>query len=69
MGGLGSAVAEIVTEHCPTRVYRVGLKDRFASSGRDYRKLLAAYEIDAAAIVRQALRLLEDNATVRGRES
>ncbi len=29
--------------------------DRFASSGRDYRKLLAAYEIDAAAIVRQAL--------------
>lgn len=58
IGGLGSAVAEVVTEHCPTRVFRVGLKDRFASSGRDYRKLLATYEIDAATVVRKALQLL-----------
>lgn len=69
LGGLGSAVAEIVTEHCPTRVYRVGLRDRFASSGRDYRRLLATYEIDAATIVRQVRRLLGDNATPYGRES
>ncbi|MHC4176638.1 MAG: transketolase family protein [Planctomycetota bacterium] len=69
IGGLGSAVAEIVTEHCPTRVYRVGLKDRFASSGRDYRKLLAAYDIDAVTIVRQARRLLDDSATLCGRGS
>ncbi len=67
MGGLGSAVAEVVTEHCPTRVYRVGLRDRFASSGRDYRKLLATYEIDAAAIVRQAHRRLDDKADLPGR--
>jgi transketolase len=59
IGGLGSAVAEVVTEHCPTRVFRVGLKDRFASSGRDYRKLLATYEIDAATVVSKARELLE----------
>jgi transketolase len=58
MGGLGSAVAEVVGERCPTRVYRVGLKDQFASSGRDYRQLLATYELDAAAIERQGRRLL-----------
>jgi transketolase len=69
MGGLGSAVAEVVTEHCPTRVYRVGLKDRFASSGRDYRQLLATYEIDAATIVRQARRLLSDEGNLPGRHS
>jgi transketolase len=61
LGGLGSAVAEVAAETRPTRVYRVGLKDQFASSGRDYRRLLAAYEIDAAAIVRQSRRLLEDS--------
>jgi len=68
MGGLGSAVSEVVTEHCPTRVYRVGLRDCFASSGRDYRKLLATYGIDAATIGRQARRLLDDKATLRGRQ-
>jgi transketolase len=58
LGGLGSAVAEVTAQRCPTRVYRVGLRDRFASSGRDYRKLLAAYEIDAATIASQARRLV-----------
>jgi transketolase len=59
LGGLGSAVAEVVSEHHPTRVFRVGLRDRFASSGRDYRQLLATYGIDAANIVRQARRLMD----------
>lgn len=69
IGGLGSAVAEVVTERCPTLVYRVGLRDRFASSGRDYRKLLATYGIDAATVVQQAGRLLDDRATSRRRPS
>ncbi|MHC4406143.1 MAG: transketolase family protein [Planctomycetota bacterium] len=68
LGGLGSAVCEIVSQECPTRVYRVGLEDRFASSGRDYRRLLAAYGIDAATIVRRARRLLGETACVRREE-
>jgi transketolase len=59
IGGLGSAVCEVVSERCPTVVKRVGLMDEFASSGRDYRKLLAHYGLDAANIAakaREALR-------------
>ena len=33
-GGLGSAVSEILAEHCPTPVKRVGLKDTFGMSGK-----------------------------------
>jgi transketolase len=54
IGGLGSAVCEVLSESCPALVRRVGLRDCFASSGRDYRKLLAHYRMDAAAIHAQA---------------
>lgn len=33
-GGLGGAVAELLGEHLPTPMYRVGMKDRFGESGR-----------------------------------
>ena len=58
VGGLGGAVCEVLAETTPAPVRRVGLRDRFASSGRDYRKLLAHYHIDAAEIERQARNLL-----------
>jgi transketolase len=57
-GGLGGAVCEIVAEHAPTRVRRVGVRDRFASSGRDYRQLMAYYGLDHTEIVRRAMELL-----------
>jgi len=34
IGGLGSAVAEVVTEECPTRLIRIGIRDRFGTSGK-----------------------------------
>ena len=58
VGGLGAAVCEVVAEHCPTRVLRVGLQDRFASSGRDYRLLLSHYGLDSQAIVRRCEELV-----------
>ncbi len=33
LGGLGSAVAEVVCEECPVPVLRVGVKDKFGKSG------------------------------------
>jgi transketolase len=59
MGGLGSAVCEVVAELCPTPVLRVGVRDCFASSGRDYRKLLAHYGLSSTAVVQRARKLLE----------
>jgi transketolase len=61
-GGLGGAVCEVVAECCPARVSRVGLRDVFASSGRDYRRLLAHYRICHEEIERQA-RILMDKET------
>lgn len=58
IGGLGSAVCEVVSGECPTVVKRVGLNDKFASSGRDYRKLLAYYHMDCNEIVRVAEKII-----------
>jgi transketolase len=54
IGGLGSAVCEVVARHYPALVYRVGITDRFAGSGRDYRMLMARFRLDSDEIVRQS---------------
>jgi len=59
IGGLGAAVCEVVAEEHPVIVERVGLMDRFASSGRDYRKLLEHYGLHAGAITAAARRAAE----------
>ena len=33
IGGLGGAVAEVLGEHRPTRMKRIGIQDRFGESG------------------------------------
>jgi len=33
IGGLGSAVSEVLTEYCPSRLVRIGLNDEFPESG------------------------------------
>lgn len=51
VGGLGGAVAEVLSENQPTPLVRVGLRDMFAESGRPY-ELLEKYGMTAADIVR-----------------
>jgi len=34
IGGLGGAVAELLSEKCPVKLKRVGIKDRFGLSGK-----------------------------------
>lgn len=50
IGGLGSAVAEIVTEEYPVPVIKVGVKDTFGESGKPD-ELLKAYGLTTEAIV------------------
>ncbi len=50
IGGLGSAVAEVVSEHAPTKVVRVGVKDTFGESGKPD-QLMEAYGLKAVNIV------------------
>ncbi len=49
IGGLGSAVAEVLGERCPTKMKRVGIRDRFASSG-DPERLYAEHSMTSADI-------------------
>jgi transketolase len=51
LGGLGSAVAEVVTSNYPVPVMRVGVKDTFGESGKP-EELLKAYGLTADEIVK-----------------
>ncbi|MFD0679680.1 MULTISPECIES: transketolase family protein [unclassified Paenibacillus] len=46
IGGLGSAVAEVVVEHCPVPVLRVGVQDKNLQSGAND-ALLDKYELSS----------------------
>ena len=50
IGGLGSAVAEVVTEECPVPVLKVGIKDTFGESGKP-NELVKVYGLTVEAIV------------------
>ncbi len=52
-GGLGSAVAEYLSEVRPTKIARIGVRDQFGQSGEPD-ELVAHYGMDTAAIVRAA---------------
>lgn len=52
VGGLGSAVAEVLAEKCPTKLTRIGVRDRFGESG-PAKELLHKYELDAEGIAKQ----------------
>ena len=53
IGGLGSAVAEVVTETVPVPVERVGVMDTFGKSG-PAKELLTVFGLDAAHIAAAA---------------
>lgn len=50
IGGLGSAVSEVVTEEFPVPVLKVGIKDTFGESGKPV-ELLEKYGLTTQAIV------------------
>lgn len=49
IGGLGSAVCEVLSEDFPTRVIRLGVKDKFGASGKPA-ELIEAYGFDSRSI-------------------
>ena len=60
IGGLGSAVAEVLAENAQgVRFRRLGLQDRFPTTA-PYEELLALYGLDAQGIARSAQELLNE---------
>jgi len=49
IGGLGSAIAEVLCDECPKKLQRIGMEDEFGRSGRP-EDLLAYYELDWKSI-------------------
>ena len=50
IGGLGSAIAEVLTESYPIKLVRIGIKDQFGRSGKA-EELIHYYGLDADGIV------------------
>ncbi len=57
IGGLGSAVAEVLSEHIPTRMRRVGLQDTYGESGPND-ALLEKYGLTPRHVADAGLELL-----------
>ncbi|BEU86718.1 transketolase family protein [Selenomonas sp. TAMA-11512] len=53
IGGLGSAVAEVLAQKCPTKQHFIGIQDTFGESGKPA-ELLEKYGLTTEAIVRAA---------------
>lgn len=58
IGGLGSAVAEVLGEHRPTRMKRIGIMDRYGESGPND-ALLEKYGLTPGHIAQAAITLLD----------
>ena len=58
IGGLGSAVAEVVSENCPVPVLRVGVKDTFGESGKP-NELLEKYGLTSNDIVNKVKEVIK----------
>jgi len=57
IGGLGSAVAEVLAQHCPVKMQMVGIKDKFGASGPAL-DMLEIYSLGVKDII-EKVRLLK----------
>ncbi|ABO51576.1 transketolase subunit B [Desulforamulus reducens MI-1] len=60
IGGLGSAVAETLSEHFPVPLQRVGVRDTFGESGKPA-ELLEYFGLTAANIIEAAKKVMAKN--------
>ncbi len=59
IGGLASAVSEVVVQHCPVRMAFVGMQDHFGESGNPY-ELMEKFGMTAKAIAAAGWNLIND---------
>ena len=58
IGGMGSAIAELLSKECPTPINFVGMQDKFGESGEP-NELLDKYKLNASGIVEAALEVMK----------
>lgn len=57
-GGLGAAVAEVITQNYPVPMKIIGVKNRFGESGKP-KELMKKYGLSAENIIQQSLKLIK----------
>lgn len=60
MGGMGSAVAEVLSEHYPVPVLRLGMQDTFGQSGQP-EELLEHYDLDLNGVTKSVREFISNN--------
>lgn len=58
-GGIGSIVAETLSEKLPTKVVRIGIDDQFGMSGKA-EELMAHYGLDSKSLVKRIVEIKND---------
>jgi transketolase len=56
--GLGGAVSELLSEHQPTKIIRLGVRDRFGQSGT-ISELWKEYQLDSASVVKSVTEVIK----------
>ena len=60
IGGLGSAVCEVLAENYPKKVYKIGIKDEFGKSGKA-EELLKYFKLDKDSITEFIEKIINGN--------
>ena len=60
IGGLGSAVCEVLSENCPTKVHRIGVNDTFGQSGNSD-LLLDFYGLSSKKLTESIRKTIDEN--------
>jgi transketolase len=68
IGGLGSAVAEVISEKYPVPLRRIGVRDRFGTSG-SAEELIEYFGLTPEAIAKAALEVIQMKENTSGSES
>jgi len=58
LGGLGGAVAEVLSEHHPVPIIRIGVRDRFGECG-ETDELFEKFQMSEKYITNAALKIIE----------
>ena len=58
IGGLGSIIADVLTEEFPTKLIKIGVNDRFGESGKAT-ELLKKFELDSESIANKVKSIME----------
>lgn len=67
IGGLGSAVCEVLSENMPTAVYRIGINDEFGQSG-EQRKLMEFYGLTAEKLAQSIAEKFKQHSEKMGKK-